>query len=162
VLPNTLLPAARSALIVVARANRCALALEHVIETMRPLPIQPVVDAPAHVLGLSIIRGRPVPVVDLGALLGSGGADDVLASAHARFVTVRAGGARHVALAVQSVIGVRNLVSSNVHELPPLVAASSSASVAALGVLDRELVAVLDTVRVLPEDVWARDFATNA
>jgi purine-binding chemotaxis protein CheW len=160
VLADPVVPTARSALIVAARASRCALPLEHVIETMRPLPIEPIAGAPAYVLGLAIIRGRPVPVIDLGALLAPGGAD-VTTAAHARFVTVRAG-TRQVALAVQSVIGVRGLAPSTVHELPPLVAASSSASVAALGVLDRELVAVLDASSVLPDDVWARDFTTSA
>lgn len=157
-LSTPVLPAASSALIVVTRARHCALPLEHVIETMRPLPIQPMARAPAHVLGLSIIRGRPVPVVDLGALLAAG--LDGAASAHARFVTVRAG-ARQVALAVQAVIGVRTFRPSEVHGVPPLVAGSSSASLVALGVVDRDLVAVLDTALVLPDDVWARDFAAG-
>jgi purine-binding chemotaxis protein CheW len=143
---------ASSALIVVAGASRCALPLEHVIETMRPLPIEPVADAPAHVLGLSIIRGRPVPVVDLGGLLASSGPRAV-AQAPARFVTVRAG-TRQVALAVQSVVGVKNLGPNAVHELPPLVGASPSTSVTALGVLDRELLSVLDAARVIPEE-WS-------
>ncbi len=162
---NDTVKATKSALIVVAGTRRCALPLEHVIETMRPLPIELVADAPAHVLGLSIIRGRPVPVIDLRGLLASSGvgapAASAPAAAAARFVTVRTG-ARQVALAVQSVVGVRSLGPSTLHELPPLVASSTSASVAALGVLDRELVSVLDAARVLPDDVWARDFVPSA
>ncbi len=49
----------------------CALPVVHVEETMRPLPIGPLAGAPDFVAGLSIIRGRPTPVVDTGALLGA-------------------------------------------------------------------------------------------
>ena len=44
-----------------------ALPLEHVVETMRPLPVEPLGDAPRFILGLSIVRGEPIPVVDVGA-----------------------------------------------------------------------------------------------
>ena len=49
----------------------CALPLEHISETMRPLSLQPFHGMPPFVDGLSIIRGAPVPVVDLARLLGN-------------------------------------------------------------------------------------------
>src|SRR5579864_4751234 len=58
-------------LFVRAGAHMCALALSNVAEIMRPLPIAPLAGAPEIVRGLSVIRGAPVPVVDLGRLLGS-------------------------------------------------------------------------------------------
>ena len=71
-----------------------------VAETMRPLPIQPLADMPALVRGVSIIRGEPVPVVDLAGLLGQ------TESAIGRFVVVRVE-ERKVALAIGEVIGVK-------------------------------------------------------
>ncbi|MGH7436919.1 MAG: chemotaxis protein CheW [Polyangiaceae bacterium] len=142
-------PGAVKALIVRVRGGRCALPVQHVIETMRPLPIETIANAPEHVLGLSVVRGQPVPVVDLGGLLAQSGRE--ARSTYGRFVTVRAG-ARQVALAVESVVGVGSLESGAVHELPPLLS-QSSASVSTLGVLDRDLFAVLDATRVLPDGV---------
>jgi purine-binding chemotaxis protein CheW len=157
VLPDIVVPSTKRVLVVLARTNRCALPLEHVVETMRPLRIEPVANAPPQLLGISIVRGIPLPVVDLGALLGSDGARSS-AAIPARFVTVRAG-ARCVALAVEFVVGVRNLAPGTLHQLPPLLGGVPSAAVTALGVLDRELVAVLDGSRLLPDDVWALGMA---
>jgi len=49
----------------------CALPLEAVIETMRPLPIDALGAMPPFVLGVSVIRGAPVVVVDAGLLVGT-------------------------------------------------------------------------------------------
>ena len=62
-----------------------ALPVTDLVETCRPLPIEAVPGAPSFVLGLSIIRAAPVPVLDLGQLLGNPGPNAI-----ARFVTVRA------------------------------------------------------------------------
>ena len=43
----------------------CALPLEHVSETMRPLPVEPIAGVISPVAGVAIIRGGPVPVVDV-------------------------------------------------------------------------------------------------
>src|SRR5512140_1874586 len=90
------------ALIVTAGAYRCALPLPHVAETMRPLPLQSFADMPPFVRGASIIRGEPVPVVDLAGLFGA--AD----SAIGRFVVVRVE-QRRVALGVEAVVGGEDL-----------------------------------------------------
>ena len=52
-------------LIVMAGARACAIPLDYVAETMRPLPIEPVAGTPGFVRGVSVIRGAPTPVVDL-------------------------------------------------------------------------------------------------
>src|SRR5688572_15607941 len=49
----------------------CALPLDAVVETMRPLVVEPVAGAPGFVSGLSIVRGEPIPVVDAARLLGT-------------------------------------------------------------------------------------------
>jgi len=48
----------------------CALPLEEVEETMRPLPVAPVVAAPVFVRGVCLVRGTPAPVMSLAVLLG--------------------------------------------------------------------------------------------
>jgi purine-binding chemotaxis protein CheW len=151
-------PGAKGVLVVVAQGKRYALPLDHVLETMRPLPIEPVANSAPYVLGVSVIRGMPVPVVDLGALLTT--AKTPSHAAHARLVMVRAG-SRHVALAVESVIGVRRLEPRSLHEMPPLLRASSPASISGFGVPDRELLAVLDGGCLVPDEVWANGLANG-
>jgi hypothetical protein len=49
------------------QSRLCALALESVLETMRPLPIEPLAGVPEFVRGLPVIRGTPLPVIALAA-----------------------------------------------------------------------------------------------
>jgi purine-binding chemotaxis protein CheW len=129
-------------------ARLCALPLESVIETMRPLPLQPLTGMPGFVIGLSIVRGEPIPVVDAGALLGS-----IDEARPTRFVTLRAG-QRRVVLAVSAVIGVRALPSVELHPLPPLLAAISGDIVSSIGTLDAALLVVLRAARLVPDAAW--------
>jgi purine-binding chemotaxis protein CheW len=121
-----------------------AIPLADVVETMRPLPIEPVAAAPGCVLGLAIIRGRPLAVVDVARLVGGG------SGRPGRFVTVRAG-AREVALAVDEVIGVRTLTADALADLPPLLRDADGAAVDAIGALDAELLFVLGGARLVSE-----------
>jgi purine-binding chemotaxis protein CheW len=128
----------------------CAIPVEHVVETMRPLRIEPIGSddgALALVEGLAMIRGAPVPVVDARKLLA------VVGGPATRFVVVRAG-VRQIALVVDAVIDVRPVVSELVSQLPPLLAGAHRDVVSAIGARDRGLYAVLDASRVLPEDSW--------
>src|ERR1039458_10836110 len=92
----------RWALLTRAGDRCCALNLLHVVEIMRPLPVDEVAHMPAFVRGLSIIRGAPTPVVSLAALLADSGGPPT------RFVVVRAGEGQ-VALAVDAVVRVFEL-----------------------------------------------------
>lgn len=125
--------------------RRCAIALGHVVETMRPLSVHALSGAPPFVLGVTIIRGAPTPVVHVGRLLG----DDE--DACARFVLVRAG-KRHIALAVDATVGVRALRGTT-DELPPLL--RDVGVVSAIRSLDAEVLLVLETLRLVPETTWA-------
>lgn len=131
------------------RRQYAALSVLDVIETMRPLPVEALAGAPSFVRGLSVVRGVPVPVVDLGALLGV-----AEPASPDRFVTLRTG-RRHVALAVEAVLGVRRLSESALRELPPLLGGASAEAVSAVGTLDGQLLFVLSTARIVPESVWA-------
>ena len=129
-------------------ANRlCALPLTHVRETMRPLPVEPVAGVPAPVEGVAIIRGAPVPVVDLGRLVSGE------RSTARRFVTLRLG-ERSVALGVESVLGIRTIPRDTNHELPPLLHEADHDAIARIGTLDAELLLVLRDTRLIPEATW--------
>jgi purine-binding chemotaxis protein CheW len=130
-----------------AGSTRYALPLGHVVEIMRILPIEPVAGAPLYVRGLSMIRGTHTPVVDT-ALLCSG----CTAPVH-RLVTVRAG-AGIIALAVDSVLGVRSIKTGE--PLPPLLREAASDVVAAIGRLDAELLLFLGTARIIPQELLER------
>jgi purine-binding chemotaxis protein CheW len=128
-------------------ALRCALPLLQVVETMRPLPARPLPNAPEFVSGVSVIRGEPLPVVDLALLLG------VAAGKAARFVVIRSGG-RKVALAVEAVVGTCTVAPETLATVPLLLSKAPADFVSALGALDKELLVVLETGRILPEEVW--------
>jgi purine-binding chemotaxis protein CheW len=120
----------------------CALPVERVVETMRPLPVEGLRSAPPFVVGVAVIRGAAVPVVDAGRLLGAAGGDV------SRFVTVRAGG-RTVAIAVDEVVGVAAIPDGA--DLPPLVGAITADAVAHIGAHDADLMVVLEASRLVPD-----------
>src|ERR1700761_6326777 len=76
-------PTTTMSLVFRAGALLCALHLDEVIETMRPLAVRPLAGTPAFVRGVTIMRGVPTPVIDVARLLGGEQADV------ARFVAVR-------------------------------------------------------------------------
>lgn len=127
----------------------CALPLSTVRETMRPLPCDPLPDMPGYVLGLSRIRGKAVPVIDLSRLL-----DDTRAVA-GRLVSLRLGD-RSLALAVQSVLDVLELETGTLSRLPSLFSSSRAEVVQSIGERDSELVLVLDAARMLDAELWDR------
>jgi purine-binding chemotaxis protein CheW len=129
----------------------CALPIEHVVETLRPLPVEPLGgrddEALALIDGVAMIRGAVVPVVDARKLLGVSGEPAT------RFVVVRAG-ERRIALAVDAVLDVVPIEPDVVSELPPLLCGARADRIAAIGAHDAGLMVVLDAARVIPEDSW--------
>jgi purine-binding chemotaxis protein CheW len=126
----------------------CGIPLEHVLKTMRPLPVETLGHGPDFVDGLSLIRGRPTPVLDALRLLGATTERKV----RGRYVTLRLG-ERYAALAVDSVLGVRQVDVTELGELPTVLREHNEL-VAALGALDQELFLVLERTRLVPEAVW--------
>lgn len=121
-----------------------AIPIEHVIEVMRMLPIEPVASAPSYVRGVSIVRGVPTPVVDTGLLTGG---TETLAR---RLVEIKTEG-RVIALVVEDVLGIRTLQSSRCGELPPLLRDVASETIAGIGTLDTSLLLILRLAKVVPE-----------
>ncbi len=138
--------AARDALLCRVGDLLCAIPLEHVRETMRPLPIDVVRGTPSYLLGLAIIRGAPMPVVDAGTLLCG------RPCAFTRFISLSA--SRAVALAVDSVVGIQTLDAQWTESLPPLLQQAGLDIVDSIGALDSELLLVLRSGHLIPDDVW--------
>jgi chemotaxis signal transduction protein len=109
---------------------------------MRPLPVDPVRSASELARGASCIRGEVVPVVDLGAL-----AFGAPSSGQRRFVTIRSG-ARVVALAVDAVEGIAELVPADIAEMPLLL---EGGVIERIATVDDDLVHVLRAARLLTE-----------
>lgn len=131
-----------------AGVHLCALPLEAVSETMRRLAVRSIAASPDFVEGLTVVRGEPMPVVNLARLLG--GAESEAAP---RFVHVLSG-SRPVALGVDEIVGVRRIDLDAAAELPSLIGRARSQSIEALTTLDRELLLVLSSARLLPEATW--------
>ena len=134
-----------SVLVVSSRSRYCGLPVDHVVETFRPLPTEPLGQAPAFVRGMAQVRGEPVPVVDLAQLLGDGSVGEVT-----RYVSLRVG-ERKVALAVGAVLSLREIAPAAMRALPPLLAEGAPA-VEALASLDAGLCLVLRAARLLPAE----------
>ncbi|RDU98015.1 chemotaxis protein CheW [Trinickia dinghuensis] len=125
-----------------------AIPLAQVIETMRPLPIKRVADTPAFVLGISIIRGKGVPVLDTSLLV-----DSSAGTRPTRYVTIKIE-ARTACLAVDEVIGIRQVSPTLRADVPPLLHPSNSEIVAAIGTLDAELLVVLQSAHLISDELW--------
>jgi len=131
----------------------CGLPLRCLLETMRPLVVEPLPQAADCVSGLAVIRGRPTPVLDARKLLGSRSDQEP-----GRYVTLdlSGDGARIAALAVDAVIGVRELPDGLFAELPSILRGAEGSAVGAVTTLDSELLLVLEHARLVPDEVWQR------
>jgi purine-binding chemotaxis protein CheW len=120
----------------------CAIPCEHVVETMRRLPVTPLDNMPAFSRGIATIRGAATPVVDAAALLGwaAGGGE--------RFVTLQVG-TRVVALVVDEVTGVARMDAAQLAARPSLLSEAPAGIVQALATRDDALHLVLDAARVV-------------
>ena len=136
--------AGENVLLVRSGAQVCALPLRHVIEAMRPLPVTAIAGVPSFVQGAAVVRGEPAPVVLLGALL------EGAARPAARFVSIQIAGRRAI-IALDEVLGVGKLPETG---SVPVLRGAAGGTVSALGTLDRDLLAVLDAARLVPEEVW--------
>jgi purine-binding chemotaxis protein CheW len=126
----------------------CALRLDEVIETMRPLPVRPLAGTPSYVRGVTIMRGVPTPVVDVARLVGGEQAEV------SRFVAVRTERGP-VAFATGPVLGIRATTAHAAPSHPALLGGASSRLVAGVGTIDTEPLLLLQSMRVLPDEVWA-------
>jgi purine-binding chemotaxis protein CheW len=124
-----------------------AIPIEHVCEIMRVLPIEAVAGVPIFILGVCLIRGAPVPVVDAGLLVGNE------ATRSERLVSLKIGD-RRIALAVDAVLGIRRLDADEIRQLPPLLRDIAGETVSAIGAKDAELMFTLRAARIVPDNMF--------
>jgi purine-binding chemotaxis protein CheW len=136
-----------SSLVFRAGSLLCALRLDEVIETMRPLATHPMAATPAYVRGICIMRGMPTPVVDVARVLGGGEAEV------ARFVAVRTERGP-VAFATGEVVGIRPAVADSGSGQAALLGSAPGGLVAGIGRIGTEPLLLLQSMRVVPDDVW--------
>jgi purine-binding chemotaxis protein CheW len=146
----------RTIVVLLCRVDKhhCALPLTHVVETMEPLPVRSLPGMPGFISGLSLVRGKPLPVVDAATLMG-----EANHLPPGRFVTLQVAD-REVVLAVEEVIGIRAMPADPFDAMPPLLGAAQNDVVVAIGALDSAFLWLLDAARIVPEAVWqaaARD-----
>jgi purine-binding chemotaxis protein CheW len=126
--------------------HRFILPMAEVIETMRLLPMQTIAGAPPLVLGLSVIRGAPVAVVNTALLFG------YESPQYTRLVTVRVGEST-IALAVESVFTVAVVEADALQQMPPLI--GNDNAVVAMAARDQNLVFLLNAARIVPDEFAA-------
>ncbi|WP_305788911.1 chemotaxis protein CheW [Symbioplanes lichenis] len=148
-------PGEASALVFRAGTLLCALRLDEVIETMRPLATHPLAGTPPYVSGICIMRGLPTLVVDVARLLGGGTADVT------RFVAVRSERGP-VAFATGEISGVRAVAADPQARHEALLGDAPARLVAAVGTIDAEPVLLLQSMRLVPDEVWAAAAAAGS
>jgi purine-binding chemotaxis protein CheW len=121
---------------------RCALPLSQVREIMRPLPVNAAEGLPPGVLGISLVRGVPLPVVSLASLLRQPGGQE------SRFVVVRTPG-RDCVLAVDEVNSITDFEAHAWQQMPKLL--QRIAFAAEIAAADEDIVVTLDTGRIVAE-----------
>lgn len=129
----------------------CALRLDDVIETMRPMPTRPLAGTPAFVRGICVMRGVPTPVVDVARMLGGEQSEPT------RFVAVRTERGP-VAFATGEVLGIRKIAAGEAttgHAALLSSTAASSPLVAGIATIGAEPLFLLQSMRVVPDEVWA-------
>jgi purine-binding chemotaxis protein CheW len=135
-------------LIVRAAGRLCGLPLTSVVEIMRPLPVQALAGLPAYLRGLAVIRGQPIPVVDVSTLLAGVAGDRI-----GRFLTMRGEG-RPFSLAVEAVLGMRTVDRGALRAIPELREPAREL-VDSVGALGTELLTVLKASRAFADEMWA-------
>jgi purine-binding chemotaxis protein CheW len=130
------------ALVIGIGGRRCAIPLSGVAEVLRPLPIDPLPSPIEAVLGVTVLRGAAVPVIDPALLL------EGEVSRPGRFVVLRLG-ARRAILAVAEIHGVQDLAGLPLEALPPLLRDAASEAIENVSRLDRELLLVLNAARLV-------------
>jgi purine-binding chemotaxis protein CheW len=125
----------------------CALPLDQVIETMRPLPTRPLAGTPAFVRGISVLRGVPTPVIDVARLLSG------IQGEAERYIAVLADRGP-AALATGPILGIHDDADARPGQAHPALLGGASRLVAGVGTLGSEPLLLLQSMRSVPDEVW--------
>ena len=135
-----------TALVFRAGSLLCALPLDEVIETMRPLETRPLAGTPGFILGISVLRGVPTPVIDVARLLAG------IAGEVERYVAVHTERGP-VALAIGTVLGIQATDAAPTDAHPALLGGSHRL-VAGVATFGSEPLLMLQNMRAVPDEVW--------
>ena len=125
----------------------CALRLDEVVETMRPLETRALAGTPAFVRGITVMRGVPTPVIDVCRLLGGGTAEAE------RYVAVRTERGA-MALATGEILGIRRVEAEADSGHPALLSGGGTRLIAGVGTLGADPLLLLQSMRAVPDEVW--------
>lgn len=134
-----------------ALGQLCALSAVHVDETMRPMKMRHMENAPSFVAGLSVIRGMAYPIIDLRKLFGVNSEE-----LPKRLIAIRVGDTRRVGLLVDEVLGLCPANALGFQPLPPILQQARAEAIESLAMLDGELLQVLNNGQFVPDSVWER------
>jgi len=120
-----------------------AVDIYRVSEIIRPRDVTPVPRSPAHIRGLANLRGKAVPILDLGLALGL---SPVFDTYETRVVVVVDGDER-IGLLVDSVSEVMRLYEDSIEPTP--AALESAHHVLGIARADGQLITLLDLDKAL-------------
>ena len=127
----------------------CALDLDEIVETMRPLETRALAGTPSFVRGITVLRGVPTPVIDVSRLLGGAATTEQ----PDRYLAVRSERGA-VALATGEILGIRTVEAEPTGGHPALLGGRSTRLVAGVGILGTEPLLLLQSMRAVPDEVW--------
>jgi purine-binding chemotaxis protein CheW len=134
---------------------QCALRLDEVVETMRPLETQALAGTPPFVVGISVLRGVPTPVIEVARLLSGE------AAAIERYVAVRTDRGV-VALATGTILGIQAVRVEAGSGHPALLGAGEDRLVEGVATIGAEPLLLLRSMRTIPAEVWTAAATGNA
>lgn len=136
-----------------------AIASRRIVEVLPVVAARPLPHVPEFIRGLFTYRGRLLPLVDLGLLLGAGKAPDVLSTrvivvsldqdAEAG-IPIRQHG-RQLGLVAEHVLAIRS--TSGAPEALPHLALDAAPYLGAVYTLGGDTIQMLDIDRLLPDDL---------
>lgn len=145
-------------LIVKIGSKYAALRVLDTKEILRPLPLEAFANLPPFIRGLSLIRGMQTPVISLKEFLeGPHNESNHPNDEIKKLIWVTLGVMdRPIAIEVDSIAGIFEISSEVLQNVPPLLAHAYSDSISSCGVLDHDLLLVLQLALFIPADVWQK------
>jgi len=146
--PTTSAPDGQGPLVLLVQAGtrNIAIPLGDIVETLRPLAVDPLQTSLGYLAGVSVVRGEPVPVVDLAALLQPGAK-----GGQGRWVVLK-GKPSSVVLSVDRIVGLKRLDRAQMKEVPPLLREFHTDLARAIVLQDAHCTTLIDASRI-PERV---------
>jgi purine-binding chemotaxis protein CheW len=127
-----------------------AIEILHVQEILRLVPITPVPQAQTYVEGVINLRGRVIPVIDLGRRLGVVGGER---GRHSRIMVITTG-RQLVGVIVDGVREVLRISTSCIEPPPPLAGGMEEECIQGVGKLEDRLLVLLDPERLFSPSVY--------